>query len=182
MSNDDAENASRWYAIHAHPKQEDRANLNLRAWNVETFHPKIKERRYNQYSGKAICSVKPLFPRYLFARFNAELLLRKVWFTRGVQCVVGFGGHVQPIDDRVISIIKSRVGDDGLVRMAEELEAGDEVVINDGPFKNFRGIFERQMKETDRVMILLTTINYQSHILIDREMIVKVDGRHRVSG
>jgi len=40
-----AENSLRWYVIYTHPKQEERVDKNLRAWQVETFFPKIKERR-----------------------------------------------------------------------------------------------------------------------------------------
>ncbi len=42
----------RWYAIQTKPKQESRAECNLRAWNVETFVPKIRERRFNLAFGK----------------------------------------------------------------------------------------------------------------------------------
>ena len=35
-----------WYAIHTHPKQENRAESNLQAWNVETFIPRIRDCRF----------------------------------------------------------------------------------------------------------------------------------------
>jgi hypothetical protein len=55
----------RWYAIHTHPKQESRAEGNLKAWDVETFLPKIKDSRINECTGMRTNSIKPLFPRYL---------------------------------------------------------------------------------------------------------------------
>jgi len=33
-----------WYVIKTQPKQEVRAECNLKAWGVNTFHPRISER------------------------------------------------------------------------------------------------------------------------------------------
>jgi len=33
---------SHWYALHTHLHQEDRAEDNLRAWNIELFSPKTR--------------------------------------------------------------------------------------------------------------------------------------------
>lgn len=41
----------RWYAIHTKPNQENRAEHNLRSWNVETFAPKFRRRCYRRYNG-----------------------------------------------------------------------------------------------------------------------------------
>jgi hypothetical protein len=47
-------------------------------------------------------------------------------------------------------------------------------LVKDGPLKNFAGIFEREMKDVDRIRILLETVSYQAHIEIDRDMVKKV--------
>lgn len=163
-----------WYVIHTKPLQEERADNNLRAWSVETFTPKIRERRYNKFTGKLSYVTKPLFPRYIFARFSAAALLHKVCFTRGVQSVVGFGGGPDPVSDEIIEVIKQREGRDGFVRLYDELNRGDKVVISDGPLKDFAGVFEGHAKDRDRVSILLTTVSYQSRILIERGLVKKV--------
>lgn len=163
-----------WYAIYTNPKQEDRARFNLNAWQVETFTPMCIERRYNQFTGKPHNVVKHLFPRYIFARFRADQLLHKIYFTRGVKSVVSFGGKPARVDDEIIEIIRARVGEDGYVRISEELKPGDKVVIRSGPLKDFVGMFESKTKDHARISILLTTINFQSHVLIEREMAAKV--------
>jgi transcriptional antiterminator RfaH len=174
MSFDGVCEGARWYALNTKPQQEERAESNLRAWRVETFVPRIKERRRGRVAGEATYSVKTLFPRYIFARFDAGAMLHKVSFTRGVQSVVHFGGVPVPVDDEVLAIIRARAGADGFIKIGEELKAGDRVLIKDGAFKNFVGIFERELGEADRVRILLTTISYQSHITIDRSLVKKV--------
>lgn len=162
----------RWYAVFTHARQEGRAEDNLNAWKVETFAPRIRQSRY--YNGTLTHNVKPLFPRYIFARFKVDDLLHKVTFTRGVSGVVSFGGAPTPVDDQIIDIIKSQTAEDGYVRMDETLRAGDAVEIKDGPLKNFRGIFERAVKHSDRVRLLLTAISFHGHVEVQRDLVRRV--------
>ena len=162
-----------WYAIHTHPKEEDRATSNLRAWNVETFNPKVRERRLNPFTGAASYEKKPLFPRYIFARFDAGTLLSKICFTRGVKRVVGFGAGPVPIEDKIIDFIMEQTGEDGFVQLGEELKRGDRVTVTNGLLGELSGIFEREIKGTDRVRILLNAINYQASIVIPKEHVRK---------
>jgi transcription antitermination factor NusG len=89
-----------WYAIHTHLNQENRTEANLKVWNVETFFPKIKEQRSNQFSGALSSLTKPFFSRYIFARFDFKQSLQKGCFTRGVHSVVSFGGSPTPVEGR----------------------------------------------------------------------------------
>jgi transcription elongation factor/antiterminator RfaH len=164
----------RWYALQTHSLQEERAAENLGAWGVETFTPKYRERRANPYTGRPVFFTRPLFPRYMFARFEAGRMLRKVWFTRGVCKVVGFADGPEPVEDEIIELIKSRVDKDGLVQLNEDFKHGDKVIVRDGPFANLEGIFERDIEDGDRVQMLLTAINYQGHVTIERERLKKI--------
>ncbi|MEK6278984.1 MAG: transcription termination/antitermination NusG family protein [Acidobacteriota bacterium] len=168
-----------WYAIHTKPKQEQRAETNLRAWNIEAFTPKIKDRLRSRKVKGSNHIIKPLFPRYVFARFNPHCCLHQVTFTRGVNTIVRFGDTLARIDDRIISVIRLRMDEEGLVRIAEEFNCGDPVIIDYGPFKRLNGIFERDVGEAERVRVLLTTISYQAHITIDRDSVTKVPSTRR---
>lgn len=166
---------SHWYAIHTHLNQEHRTEANLTAWHVETFFPKIKEHRRNQFSGALTSLTKPFFPRYIFARFDVDQLLHKVVFTRGVQSVVSFGGSPTPVEDEIIEFFQMRTDEDGFVRLGEEdLKPGDRVMMKGGLLNSLIGIFEREMNDSERVMILLQTINFQGHIIVERSSIQKV--------
>ena len=167
-------NEPHWYAIHTHPKQEDRANSNLIAWGVQTFSPRTRERRLNRAKDKYDIIVKPLFPQYIFARFVAHTHLSKVWFTRGVQYVVSFGDSIATVDDEVIAYIESEMDAFGFVDFDERFHCGDKVQIKDGPLKNLTGIFEKTVKGKDRVVILLNAVSYQGHVLVDRELARKI--------
>ena len=162
-----------WYVIHTNPRQEDRADSNLRGWNVETFTPRVKQPRYNSYTGGSNYITKPLFAGYIFARFDLEELFHKVRFTRGVHSLVSFGDGPVAIDEEVISFMQSRVGKDGFVKIGDELQPGDVVVVKDGLLKNLTGIFERDVKESERVMVLLNLVSYQAHVELERKMVKK---------
>lgn len=160
-----------WYVVHTHPKQEERAEKNLQAWQVETLSPKIKERRLSRFSDDPIYTVRPLFPRYIFARFSISDLYHKIRFTRGVRALVSFNEYPSPVDDCVIEAIRSRIAKDGLVTVGEQFKRGDEVVITKGPLKNLIGVFEREMTGANRVELLLRTVSSQTRAVVSKDMI-----------
>jgi transcriptional antiterminator RfaH len=160
-----------WYAIQTRPQEEGRAEMNLMAWGVATLAPKIKESRHNQFTGKPTHFTKPLFPRYIFARFDAETLQHKVSYTRGVQSVVSFNNRPLEVDDEAIALIRSRMDEDGFVRLENEPKPGDEVMINNGSLKGLNGIFDKRIKGTDRVRIFLQTVSYQAHVTINKSLV-----------
>ena len=173
MSLEMTDGAASWYAVLTKPKQEQRAETNLRAWNIEAFTPKIKDRRRSRKQG-SIYTIKPMFPRYCFARFNPQCCLHRVTFTRGVHSIVRFGDSLARVDDAIISIIQLRMNEEGLVHVGEEFKYGDPVVIDYGPFKSLIGIFEHDVGEDERVRILLTTISYQAHLTVDKDSVTKI--------
>lgn len=162
-----------WYAIYTHPKQEDRADSNLRALGVETYNPKLKARRFNEFTGQPIYLSKPLFPRYFFARFKVNELLRKVCFTRGVRSVVSVGHAPVPVNEEIINFIRSREDEEGFIRMGEEIKPGDKVFVNQGALRNLPGIFDRQINNSDRVVILLASITFHAHVIVEKDSIEK---------
>ena len=157
-----------WYAIHTHPKQENRAESNLQTCNVETFFPRIRDCRFNEFTGKPSYLIKPLFPGYLFARFVLNNLLHKVRFSRGVHSVVCIGNDPAPVDGGVIEIIAAQIDAAGFVKIGDDIAPGAKVLIQAGPFKGLTGIFERESNATDRIKILLDCISFQARIEVEK--------------
>jgi len=158
----------RWYVVQSKPKQEVRADANLRRWGLDTITPLIRGSRVSPASDQR---VSPLFPGYLFARFPLALLA-KVRLTRGVSNVVGFGECATPIDDGVIELIRSRIGSDGFLQLAEP-RPGDLVRITHGPLRSLVGVFEKEMRGRDRVLILLTALGAQTRVQLAKAHIRK---------
>jgi len=144
-----------WYAIRTRSRQEERAVDNLNAWGVETLFP-----RFSSWSRSA----PPLFPGYIFARFDHNAMLHKVRFTRGILHVVNFGGTPAPITEEIILGILCRIDEKGFIRETSALKPGDEVVIQSGPLQNLVGTFEGKLSGRERVRILLNAIAYSVHV------------------
>lgn len=162
-----------WYVVHTHAQQEERAGVNLRTWGIESLTPKLRVNKYNQFTAKLTRMPKPLFPSYIFARFRFNEQYHRVRFTRGVHSVVSFTSNPTPVEDEIVDLVRSRIGEDGFVKTLEELKAGDEVIIKEGRFKDFCGVFEREMQDVDRVRILLNAVSFQAHVVVDRELVQK---------
>jgi transcriptional antiterminator RfaH len=163
--------SSRWYVIFTKPKEEDRVDQYLTARGVETFSPKVRKEQINAFTGKAVYYRQPLFPRYLFARFDVDKMLHKIGYTRGVQKVVSFNNTPLAVDDEIVSLIQSRVGEDGFVRLSSDLTPGHQVLISQGSLTGIKGVFDRTMNDKRRVMILLEAINYQGNIIVERNLV-----------
>ncbi len=168
-----------WYAVHTKPRQEERAEQNLRTLNVdmlnvETFSPKLRERRFDSTLNRPVQVVKPVFPSYIFARFDAGAMLHKVWFTRGVNSVVNFGQKPAVVADEIIGLIRLRMGTDGFVNLTQEIAPGDTVRITGGPLSNFVGVFEKNASAAKRIKLLLSAVSYQCRIEIEKDLVEKV--------
>ena len=143
-------------------------------WGVPTFNPKLKHHRTNATVQGPAFVVKSLFPSYIFAHFDADLMLHKICFTRGVRKIICANGSPIPIAEEIIDFLKSRVEEDGFVRIGQNLSSGDEVVFIEGPLLDLVGVFEKDLNDSDRVVVLLTTVNYQSRVVVQKELVRKV--------
>ena len=165
-----------WYVVHTQPQQEERAGANLRTWGIETLTPKVRVNKYNEFTNKLTRLAKPMFPSYIFGRFRFNEEYHRVRYTRGVHSVVTLTGEPTPVEDEIIDLLRSRIGPDGFLKPLEELEkleAGDQVIIKDGRFKGFCGVFDREIQDSERVRILLNTVNFQAHVVVARELVHK---------
>lgn len=171
--------ANTWFLLQTHPKQEDRVVSNLATSQVECFAPKMKGRRTNSFTGAVTYFPKPLFPSYVFARFCLNDELHRVSFTRGVRRIVSFGAVPTVVDPAVIELLKARSGADGFVTIGEPLRLGDQVIIQAGHLQGLRGLLERELSDAERVMVLLNTVKFQTHVIIERHLVAKCDEQAR---
>jgi transcriptional antiterminator RfaH len=164
-----------WHLVHTHPRQEARAEQNLRNLRIETYVPMYKRKRYNRFTEDRIEEIRPLFPSYVFARFSVKELYHKVRFTRGVRTLVCFDERPAVVDDEIIALIQSKQDTHRLVTIPPQYSPVDEVAINTGPLQKLTAIFERAMSDGDRVVLLLQAVDYQARIIVNADCINKVE-------
>ena len=160
-----------WYAIHAKPRQEAVALLNLQREKIETFFPQLRRKRTIRRVRKWVTG--PLFPGYFFAQFDVALTGRLVRYADGIINIVSFGGKPAAVEPDIIAAIKDYATGDVVTIQAPSLRPGDVVEIQTGPFRGLHGIFEREMSDRERIVILLDALAKGARVEIDREQIIK---------
>ncbi|MGD0282920.1 MAG: transcription termination/antitermination NusG family protein [Dissulfurispiraceae bacterium] len=160
-----------WYSIYTKPKQECKVEESLARASLEVFNPKLRSKRLVR--GKYEHVVRSFFPNYLFAKFDSHRQYHMIKYTRGVRGIAGNQGSPWPVSEDIINIIRSRMNDEGLIVISPDIKVGDKVEITEGPFRGLMGIFEREMKDRDRIIVLLNTIEYQVRVDIEKELLVK---------
>ena len=170
--------------MHAKPRQEGVALLSLQRENVETFFPKLRQKRTIRRVRKWVTG--PLFPGYFFARFDADRDSRLVRYANGVINIVSFGGQPAAVDSVIIEGICSHCQPstlnaqlstflpDTVTIQPSGFRPGDQVEIQTGPFRGFQGIFEREMSDQERVVILLEVLAKTTRVQVSREQLEKV--------
>ena len=150
-----------WFLIYTKPSQEERAKENLENQGFETFLPIIA---YEKIKQPKFYSMKPMFPRYLFAKFNVE---KNNWdhikSTRGVSHVITFGDKFTGVPSSVVDFLKARVNDHDVIRLKVTrplFQEGDKLLINKGAFQG-REVKFLSMTGRERVRILLKLMNEQ---------------------
>ncbi|MEW6068887.1 MAG: transcription termination/antitermination NusG family protein [Nitrospirota bacterium] len=148
-----------WYAIYTKPGKEDAVALQLQGIGIEVLNPRLKLKKYRR--NKLVEVIGPLFPCYLFANFEKEKYAHLITYTRGVRYIVGKNMPIV-VHDEIINTIKEGTEVNGIIVIKpQRYHKGDRVVIREGPFKDFYGIFEREIKGQERVLILLEAIHYK---------------------
>lgn len=159
----------KWYVVTTKPKNEERAASNLRAGHIEVLAPKIRFKRYKD--GKMTYIVEPMFPGYIFVKFHPVDDFRLVKYTRGIKTIVNFNGRIIPLSDNLIEFIRNNLENGIATIQKREFQKGEKVIIQEGPFKGFSGIFEKELDGKERVAILLDGVDYCARMEIDRDLV-----------
>lgn len=154
-----------WYVVNTKNRQERIAQKNLEKLGVETFFPLLK--RTKSVRQRQFGEFGPLFPGYLFARFDLGSRFRAVNFAQGVRNLVTFGSSPEIIEDEIIDSIKSRLENGHLTVKAPAFTSGQPVKILEGAFQGVQAVFEKEMDDHQRVILLLKTLSFQAHVVVN---------------
>ncbi len=159
-----------WYTVNTKPQHERVAELSLQKLGVETFYPQLKQRKVIRR--RAETRIGPLFPGYLFARFQLDTHYRAVTYARGVRNIVTFGTMPATVEDEIIEGIRARLHDGYLTVPAPSFMPGEIIRIQTGPLQGLEAVFVREMSDHERVVLLLRTLTYQARVVLPVEQVV----------
>ena len=156
-----------WYLLRSKPKQERVLVETLAARGVEGYCPRVLEPRWH---ARAPRGPMPLFPLYVFARFQSAAGFATVNFCTGAAGVVRFGSELAAVDDGVIAGLREREGERGFVEFKvarERPREGSRVRVERGPLAGLEGVVKRYLPARDRVRLLLAVIGGVRNVEVD---------------
>ena len=158
-----------WYAVSTKPHQEKQAELHIKQCGIECFLPLLKESKIIRRMRKTV--IGPLFPGYLFARFDLTEHYRAVSYARGVRKIVEFGSRPAEVDVALIDAIRVKL-DHGYVELDPQGPMQGQVVeIQAGALGGIEAVFVRKMSDQKRVMLLLQGLHFRARVIVKMEQI-----------
>ena len=157
-----------WYCLHTKPlKEESVAAYCTTQLGTETYFPRLRQYRVIRRQRRFVTG--PLFPRYLFCRFDPAVLYRAVRYAPDILDIVSHGNEPTVVADCLIETLQSWAGNAAdIITLQPSLRVGDQVEVTGGPLQGFSGTILQEAEEKTRVTILLSFLQNGAHVSVDR--------------
>jgi transcriptional antiterminator NusG len=155
-----------WFAVRTRSNREAVVAEALEGKGLEVWCP-----RYKAPPFRSDGILKPLFPGYLFCRFNAYDRL-PVLIVPGVVNIVSNGRVPLPIDDREIESLRIVLRSMMPVTPQEYLSVGDPVRITEGPLAGAEGHIVQH--QPDRLIVSITLLQRSVSVAVQVDWLEKV--------
>jgi transcription antitermination factor NusG len=156
-----------WFALVVRSRWERSAASSLATRGCESLLPVFKQR--HRWSDRWKELEQPLFPGYIFCRFDPDNRL-PVLTTPGVLSIVGKGKIPIPIEPDEIAALELLVRSGLPARPWPYLEAGQAVEVNQGPLRGMRGIV-LQLKSETKLVLSVTLLQRSVAVEMSRSWI-----------
>jgi transcription antitermination factor NusG len=164
-----------WFALQAKMRQETVVADHLQGKGYEWFLPLYRERRRWSDRFKEVDS--PLFPGYLFCRFN-PLDRLPILKTPGVTQIVGYNHVPVPVDEHEIEAIRKLI-ESGVPNFpCAYLEVGSKVRIEAGALRGLEGTLT-ELKGKRRLVLSITLLQRSVAVEIDSDAVSVVQALQR---
>ncbi|WP_261833722.1 transcription/translation regulatory transformer protein RfaH [Vibrio ishigakensis] len=158
-----------WYLLYCRRGEQQRARMHLENQGVEVYYPQFKLEKLVR--GKKTKKLEPLFPSYMFVRFDYEVgpTFTTIRSTRGVADFVRTGAYPKELQGDLVytlkEIEKSQLEPVSEVNLPEK---GDKVIIKSGQFAGIDAIYQEADGEK-RSILLVTLINKPVEIQVNNQ-------------
>jgi transcription antitermination factor NusG len=146
-----------WFALQTKLKSESRAEHLLRQKGYECLTPTYRVKR--KWSDRSVEFECPLFPGYVFCRFNPAVMGKAI-STPGVIRIVGFGGKPAEVAIEEIEALQLLARSHFLRKPWKYLPDGTPVLVETGPLAGVQGFICADEKQ--RHLIISVTLLEQS--------------------
>jgi transcriptional antiterminator RfaH len=159
-----------WFCIQTKRRYEDFATYNLEKKGITVFSPKIEEHIVRNY--RNVQRIVPLFPSYIFAKFDLLCEHNRARWTPGVKQILSNRRGPIQIEDEIIDGIAVALEQKAFDK--SELKTGDMVTVSSGSFQGLNGIFQYYTSGEARVRVLLDLVYRKVVTEFDSSIIRKI--------
>ncbi|MGO9171312.1 MAG: transcription termination/antitermination protein NusG [Rhodomicrobium sp.] len=159
-----------WLVLATHPYREAQAIENLVRQSFHVFCPMTLT--HIRHARRAYDAKRPLFPGYVFVEQpSLQQQWRPLLGTSGVRTVLMSGERPAKLPAGFIESLKAREVDGSICKPVTPFQIGQRVTIQGGPFDGIAGqIIE--MREHDRILVLLDLLKRQTRVHIDAKRLM----------
>lgn len=181
MAKQELNQGRNWYAIHTYSGYENAVARNLKQ-RIESLGVEDKifnvlvpiEKKVKIKGGKRVTVEEKIYPGYVLVDM---VVTDDSWYVvRNTPRVTGFIGSgvvPVPLDKAEVEELFSRMDDDN-VKHKVDLEAGEAVVIVDGPFKEFEGKVSEIDEDRGKVKVLVSMFGRETPVELDFLQVKKI--------
>jgi transcription antitermination factor NusG len=171
------EEGTHWYALHVRTRFEKVVARNLQGKGYEEFLPLY--RRVSRWSDRTKEIELPLFPGYVFSRFNPHDRL-PILTIPGVNAIVGVGKNFLPVQESELDAIRAVLKSGAYCEPWPFLEAGQPVRVEYGPLAGSEGLV-MMVKNSYRLVISINMLQRSVAVEIDRDCLKPLpkEARHK---
>ena len=159
-----------WFGIHTRSNHEKVTASVLSFKGYDQYLPTYKLRK--RWSDRVVETEKPLFPGYVFCRFDPKIRM-PILTTPGVVSIVGFGNDPAPIDDHEIDAVYAVLKSGLHMEPCPFLREGQRIRVNQGSLTGLEGILTRKKSEW-RMVVSVAMLQRSISVEIDREWITSI--------
>jgi transcription antitermination factor NusG len=159
-----------WFALRVRSRRETVIAAHLEGQGFECFLPLYKSIR--RWSDRLKELEQPLFPGYLFCRFDFQNR-RPILMTPGVQQIVGVGRTAMPVEDSELECIRTALASELPNQPWPYLQIGERVRVNYGSLNNLEGILIN-FKGSHRIVLSVTLLQRSVAMEIDLAWVTPV--------
>jgi len=171
------ENIDHWFALYVKPRHEKMVSHFLHANGWDTFLPLYVRRHV--YTNRCKENELPLFPGYVFCRFNPFNRL-PILSAPGVLSIVGIGKRPFPVDDAEIYALQGAINKHLTPQPCDFLQSGQRVRIMRGSMSGIEGII-LESKNSLRLVLSITLLQRSVQFELDRSWVDVCDPPLRLS-
>jgi transcriptional antiterminator NusG len=159
-----------WFGLRTRSNQERITASVLEQKGYEHYLPTYRTSR--RWSDRIVESDQPLFPGYVFCRFDPKKRL-PIITTPGVVSIVGFGSEPAPIADNEIEAVQSILRSGLPSEPCSFLQEGQRIRVTRSSLEGLEGILVKKKTEW-RMVVSISLLQRSISVEIDRDCIVAV--------